>query len=75
MRGPRHFVLLMLVLWTALFVQSSFFERPEFTEKYEGFFHLFQFEGTVEKATMAYIIRDHDHEKFLEKKSLMLERT
>jgi tripeptide aminopeptidase len=47
------------------------FERPEFTEKYEGFFHLYQFNGTVEEASMAYIIRDHDHEKFIEKKSLM----
>jgi len=26
------------------------FERPEFTDNYEGFFHLFQFDGTVEKA-------------------------
>jgi tripeptide aminopeptidase len=47
------------------------FERPEFTEKYEGFFHLFQFEGTVEKAKMTYIIRDHDREKFEAKKDLL----
>ena len=47
------------------------FERPEFTEKYEGFFHLFQFGGTVEEATMTYIIRDHDREKFEEKKQLI----
>jgi tripeptide aminopeptidase len=48
------------------------FERPEFTEKYEGFFHLFQFGGTVEQATMIYIIRDHDREKFESKKALLL---
>jgi tripeptide aminopeptidase len=48
------------------------FERPEFTEKYEGFFHLFQFGGTVENATMIYIIRDHDREKFESKKALLL---
>lgn len=47
------------------------FERPEFTEKYEGFYHLYEFSGTVEEATMAYIIRDHDREKFEEKKHLI----
>lgn len=47
------------------------FERPEFTEKYEGFYHLYEFSGTVEEATMAYIIRDHDREKFEEKKRLI----
>jgi len=47
------------------------FERPEFTEKYEGFYHLFLFGGTVEEAAMTYIIRDHDREKFEEKKTLI----
>jgi tripeptide aminopeptidase len=47
------------------------FERPEFTEKYEGFFHLFHFSGTVEKASMVYIIRDHDRQKFEAKKALL----
>jgi tripeptide aminopeptidase len=47
------------------------FERPEFTEKYEGFYHLYEFSGTVEEATMAYIIRDHDRQKFEEKKHLI----
>jgi len=47
------------------------FERPEFTEKYEGFFHLFEINGTVEEAQMVYIIRDHDREKFEEKKTLI----
>jgi tripeptide aminopeptidase len=40
------------------------FERPEFTEHYEGFFHLIKFEGTVEESTLQYIIRDHDRTKF-----------
>ncbi|MFH1445894.1 MAG: peptidase T [Chloroflexota bacterium] len=48
------------------------FERPEFTEKYEGFNHIFLFNGTVEEASMVYIIRDHDREKFAVKKALML---
>ncbi len=47
------------------------FERPEFTEKYEGFYHLYQFGGTVEQATMTYIIRDHDQDKFNQKKHLI----
>ena len=47
------------------------FERPEFTDKYEGFYHLFLFNGTVEEASMTYIIRDHDREKFEQKKVLI----
>ena len=46
-------------------------QRPEHTEGYEGFFHLIDMEGTVEKTTLRYIIRDHDMEKFNEKKQLM----
>ena len=38
--------------------------RPEHTEKYEGFFHLTRFDGTIETAILVYIIREHDHEKF-----------
>ena len=44
--------------------------RPECTEGYEGFFHLTNVEGTVELATLSYIIRDHDKERFHEKKEL-----
>lgn len=43
-------------------------ETPEHTEGYEGFYHLDQFEGTVEKAEMTYIIRDHDRVKFEKRK-------
>ena len=39
-------------------------ERPEHTEHYEGFFHLMNIQGSVECATMEYIIRDHDKIKF-----------
>jgi len=46
-------------------------ERPEYTEGYEGFFHLVHFDGTVEKTSIAYIIRDHDSEKFQLKKLLL----
>ena len=46
-------------------------ERPEFTRDYDGFFHLTRMEGTVEKAFLQYIIRDHDKEKFENKKKLI----
>ncbi len=46
-------------------------ERPEHTEGYEGFFHCVGINGTVEKASMSFIIRDHDSEKFEQKKRLM----
>jgi len=46
-------------------------EKPQFTEKYEGFFHLLNFEGKVEKATLSYIIRDHEREEFIHKKRLL----
>ena len=46
-------------------------DRPEKTEGYEGFFHLTHMEGTVEKARMDYIIRDHDFEQFTVRKNLL----
>lgn len=46
-------------------------ERPEYTENYEGFYHLVGFNGTVENTNMTYIIRDHSKEKFeIKKKTL-----
>ncbi|MBR1764742.1 MAG: peptidase T [Ruminococcus sp.] len=46
-------------------------ERPELTEGYEGFFHLEAITGSVERAELEYLIRDHDRERFDEKKRLM----
>lgn len=48
-------------------------QRPEFTQDYEGFFHIIRFDGAVESATIQYIIRDHDFNKFEEKKNLIEE--
>jgi tripeptide aminopeptidase len=48
-------------------------ERPEFTENYEGFFHLIKIEGNVENTKIQYIIRDHDKQKFESKKVLINE--
>ncbi|MCE4046230.1 peptidase T [Lysinibacillus fusiformis] len=44
---------------------------PEKTEGYEGFIHLMGFKGTIEHAELSYIVRDHDRQKFEEKKQLM----
>ena len=46
-------------------------QRPEYTDGYEGFFHLISFKGAVEEADFAYIIRDHDRAKFEAKKVLI----
>ena len=46
-------------------------QRPEYTQGYEGFFHLTDITGTVEETTMGYIIRDHDRTKFEAKKELL----
>ena len=48
-------------------------ERPETTENYEGFYHLNDINGSVEEATMIYIIRDHDREQFEARKAYMTE--
>ena len=48
-------------------------QRPEFTEGYEGFFHIIAFNGSVEEADIAYIIRDHDRSRFEDKKRLISE--
>ena len=46
-------------------------QKPEHTEGYEGFIHLTDMAGEVEKSTLRYIIRDHDMEKFQAKKAVM----
>lgn len=48
-------------------------ERPEHTTGYEGFFHLTNVSGTVDAATVGYIIRDHSRELFEARKKQMQE--
>ncbi|MBB2479010.1 peptidase T [Bacillus sp. APMAM] len=43
-------------------------EAPEYTDGYDGFYHLLSMNGDVELTKLAYIIRDHDREKFNAKK-------
>ncbi|MGI6515435.1 MAG: peptidase T [Fermentimonas caenicola] len=47
-------------------------QRPEHTEGYEGFFHLISLSGTVEEANLSFIIRDHDRNKFEDRKELLI---
>ena len=46
-------------------------QRPEFTQGYEGFFHLMSIQGAVELTELHYIVRDHDMAKFQQKKAVM----
>ncbi|MBQ6882476.1 MAG: peptidase T [Alistipes sp.] len=46
-------------------------ERPEHTEGYEGFYHCVGVSGTVEEAQLSYIIRDHDADRFEQRKRFM----
>ena len=48
-------------------------ETPEHTEGYEGFFHLTGISGNCEKASVSYIIRDHNREIFEQRKQRMQE--
>ena len=46
-------------------------ETPRNTEGYEGFFHLTDFSGSVEKAEMSYILRDHSSEIMTARKATL----
>jgi tripeptide aminopeptidase len=46
-------------------------ERPRDTEGYQGFYHLTEISGDVSRARAAYIIRDHDADRFERRKEIM----
>lgn len=48
-------------------------ETPETTEGYEGFYHLLGIESNIENAKLSYIIRDHDRDRFEERKDFIEE--
>ncbi|MDD3223278.1 MAG: peptidase T [Clostridium sp.] len=48
-------------------------EKPEYTEGYEGFYHLISTKGEVENSELYFIVRDFDKNKFEERKQLMLD--
>ena len=47
-------------------------ERPETTEGYQGFYHLLSIQSNVEEARLSYIIRDHDRERFEDRKRVVM---
>ena len=58
-------------LATELVQKMPEFETPEHTTGYEGFFHLTNLSGTVERAQLSFIIRDHDRERFEARKAML----
>ena len=46
-------------------------DRAERTDGRQGFYHLYKFDGTVDHASMTYLIRDHDKQTFIERKHLL----
>ena len=46
-------------------------ERPEYTEGYEGFYHVHKINGEVEKAVMSMLVRDHDRAHFEARKAFL----
>ena len=71
-KGKMQNALLMAMEFNALL---PVFDRPEFTQDYEGFFHLVKSEGSVEKASLQYIVRDHDRTLFEKRKETMQQCT
>jgi tripeptide aminopeptidase len=67
-KGKMQNALLMAMELNALL---PVFDRPEFTQDYEGFYHLVKMEGSVEKSFIQYIIRDHNKEIFEKRKQVM----
>ena len=57
-----------LLMWAEFQSLLPAGENPMYTEGYEGFYHPDEINGTVDRLTVTYIIRDHDREKFEVKK-------
>lgn len=64
----KHKMLNSLRVATQYAIMLPRWETPEHTEGYEGFYHLVNIEGSVEKTVMTYIIRDHDRDRFERRK-------
>ena len=64
----KHKMINSLRIATQFAIMLPRWETPEHTEGYEGFYHLVSIEGTVEKTTLTYILRDHDRDRFERRK-------
>lgn len=69
-RGKMKNALLMGMEFEAMLPKM---DKPQFTENYEGFYHLNSMSGTVEQASLHYLIRDHDRNRFEERKEIAKE--
>ena len=58
--------LLMAIEWNSMLPPA---EIPAHTEGYEGFYHLMHLSGDEEQTILGYIIRDHDADKFDQRKA------
>ena len=47
-------------------------ETPETTDGYQGFYHLLGIQSNIEGAQLSYIIRDHDRERFENRKQFIV---
>ncbi len=66
--AAKHKMLNSLRVANQFAIMLPRWETPEHTEGYEGFYHLIGWEGSVEKTTLTYIIRDHDRARFESRK-------
>ena len=48
-------------------------ERPEHTEGYDGFYHITGMQSSTEQARLSFIIRDHDRERFEQRKRFIVQ--
>ena len=60
--------LLMAIEWNSMLPPA---ETPAHTCGYEGFYHLLSIEGHCEEGKLSYIIRDHDRQKFEQRKKFL----
>jgi tripeptide aminopeptidase len=69
--SAKHKMISALLIGIELNEMLPMFDRPMFTDGYEGFYHLTDFRGSVEDAVLNYLIREHDQKKFEQRKILM----
>ena len=67
-KGKMRNALTLAAEWQQLLPPG---EKPEYTEGYEGFFHVYKLEGGVETCTMHMLVRDHDRTKFEARKAFL----
>ena len=71
-KNQKRNALLMAIEWNSMLPPA---ETPAHTCGYEGFYHLMHMEGDEELATLQYIIRDHDAQKFDARKATVQQIT